>query len=182
MRVSTFRPAHSNSFQNLVPVGKRHASTSETSIFVPSGNWTHRDFAAPSDHSGYCGTNGRLRGSIIKPGPSVTYSPVPDSRSGSGCALLAGLPDAKSTAIIPITTRMIAPNPAAIFAPDFFAFITAPPEDRSAAAHGCESEESTADRRRRHADRRPLPAGTSDMASAAGSDAPALHAGRFARC
>jgi hypothetical protein len=36
-----------------------------TSIVVPSGNRTHRDFRAPSLHSGYCGEKGRLRGSIV---------------------------------------------------------------------------------------------------------------------
>ena len=81
-RVSTLRPAKLNSFQNRVPTGNSHAASSATSIVVPGGRNTHRVLVAPSDHSGYCGENGRLRLSttFICPG---TYRPVSLSRAGA---------------------------------------------------------------------------------------------------
>src|SRR5262245_15706297 len=83
MRVSILRPDQENCFQSLVPAGNRHASTSDTSIFEPSGSWIQRCFSAPSDHKGYWGTKERFRGSTF---PSEPYSPVSDNRGGAAHA------------------------------------------------------------------------------------------------
>src|SRR5581483_5017522 len=69
-RVSTRRyvPAPSfwneNSFQNFVPTGNTQRSISELSIAEPGGRKIQRDLAAPSDHSGYCGSKKSFTGSI----------------------------------------------------------------------------------------------------------------------
>jgi hypothetical protein len=59
IRVSILRPFRLNSFQNLVPTGYFHTHSDVASIELPSGKYTHRFFVIPSDHSGYCGRNGR---------------------------------------------------------------------------------------------------------------------------
>ena len=71
IRVSTLRPLKVNSFQNFVPTGIFHSSGSEVSIADPAGRNTQRALTAPSDHNGYCGENGRLRGSIVPTRPSA---------------------------------------------------------------------------------------------------------------
>ena len=87
-RVSTLRPPNANSFQNRVPTGKSHRSTSRASIVAPSGSRTQRDFAAPSLQSGYCGENGRLRGSIASASPRRrrARSPTADAAAPTACA------------------------------------------------------------------------------------------------
>src|SRR5262245_22547228 len=66
-RVSTLRPLRLNSFQNLVPTGKSHARSEVASIVVPRGSEIHLRLLRPSDHSGYCGRNGRTPGPIVEP-------------------------------------------------------------------------------------------------------------------
>src|SRR5688500_20240460 len=56
-RVSTGVPSTANSFQNFAPRGNSQASAFDASTAVPSGNDSQRRLVAPSDHSGYCGTN-----------------------------------------------------------------------------------------------------------------------------
>jgi hypothetical protein len=61
-RVSTARPPKSNCFHRRVPAGNSQASGRVASIAVPGGKRIQRRFAAPSDHSGYCGANGSTPG------------------------------------------------------------------------------------------------------------------------
>ena len=65
IRVSTLRPSNANSFQSRVPTGNSHVSASRAVIRPPAGSWIQRDLPAPSVHSGYCGENGRFRGSTV---------------------------------------------------------------------------------------------------------------------
>jgi hypothetical protein len=64
-RVSA-RRANRNSFQSRVPRGNCQTSGFDASMNFPGGMWSHRDFAAPSDHRGYWGVNGRLPGAIVR--------------------------------------------------------------------------------------------------------------------
>ena len=57
---------------------------------VPAGRCSHRDFAAPSVHSGYCGENGRLAGSPPSSCPNRCRGRCRAALAGSGAT--AGAP------------------------------------------------------------------------------------------